>query len=235
MSRYILGLFIIFSLLVMVGLGFWLFRDGGKIVDRSARLMDWLRNPLSHPDWQVQALQQCGDAPFLFPTQGYVGFLWDDSFRVGHRHQGIDIFGGTEGNITPIYAAYPGFLTRLPDWKSSVIIRIPEDPLQTGRQIWIYYTHLAGPGGESYIEGKFPPGALEIPVQAGELLGYQGNYSGTIGNPTGVHLHFSIVKDDGKGKFLNELEIQNTLDPTPYLGPPLNAKQNPDAIPVCPQ
>jgi len=40
------------------------------------------------------------------------------------------------------------------------------------------------------------------------------------------HLHFSIVKDDGNGQFLNELKIQNTLDPSPYLGLPLNGKKN---------
>jgi len=55
-------------------------------------------------------------------------------------------------------------------------------------------------------------------VQAGTLLGYQGNYSGDPANPTGIHLHFSIVLDDGAGNFRNELEIDNTVDPLPYLG-----------------
>ena len=54
------------------------------------------------------------------------------------------------------------------------------------------------------------------------------------GNPTGVHLHFSIVLDDGNGSFRNELEIANTLDPSPYLGIALNARQNPADLPVCP-
>jgi hypothetical protein len=92
---------------------------------------------------------------------------------------------------------------------------------------------MAGPQGDSYISAEFPPGSYEIFVQAGTLLGYQGNYSGTPGNPVGVHLHFSIVKDDGRGNFLNELEIGNTLDPSPYLGLPLNAATNLDQIPVC--
>ncbi len=69
-------------------------------------------------------------------------------------------------------------------------------------------------------------------MEAGRILGYQGNYSGDPNNPTGVHLHFSIVRDRG-GKFLNELDIRNTLDPSPYLGLPLNADQNKDEIPVC--
>ncbi len=205
----------------------------GRLSQRSRNLLLWLRNPDAHPDWLIKANGHCMDAPFIFPTDGYVGYLWDDSFRPGHRHQGIDIFGGTNPGVTPVFAAYDGYLTRLPDWKSSVIIRIPSDPLHPGSQIWIYYTHLAFVDGESTIVDTFPPGTNEIFVEEGTLLGFQGNYSGTPGNPTGVHLHFSIVKDDGNGHFLNELIIENTLDPTPYLGLPLNAKTNPDFPIVC--
>ena len=133
----------------------------------------------------------------------------------------------------PVYAAYDGYLTRLPEWKSSLIIRIPSDPLQPGRQIWMYYTHMASPSGQPIIEDDFPPGTYDKPVKAGDLLGYQGNYSGTPGAPTGIHLHFSIVQSGDDGKFLNELQIANTLDPSPYLGMPLNAETNKNQIPLC--
>jgi len=93
---------------------------------------------------------------------------------------------------------------------------------------------MASPDGESYISAEFPPGTFEQPVEAGRLLGYQGSYSGEPGNPVGVHLHFSIVLDDGQGRYLNELQIQNTLDPSAYLGLPLDANANLDQIPVCP-
>ncbi len=162
-----------------------------------------------------------------------IGYIWSDSFRPGHHHQGIDIFGGTQPGVTPVYAAYPGYLTRLPDWKSSLIIRIPEDPLKPSRQIWTYYTHFADENGISYISDEFPPGSYEIFIEAGTFLGYQGNYSGTPGHPVGVHLHFSIVKDNGASQFLNELDIKNTLDPSPYFEMNLNASENPDEIPNC--
>ncbi len=55
----------------------------------------------------------------------------------------------------------------------------------------------------------------------------------TRASPVGVHLHFSIVKDNGQGKFLNELDAANTLDPSPYLGLPLNVNENKGQIPVC--
>ena len=132
-----------------------------------------------------------------------------------------------------MYAAYDGYLTRMPDWKASIIIRIPDDPLNPGQQIWTYYTHMADKLGNSYIVEQFPPGTNESFVKSGTLLGYQGKYSGSPGNPTGVHLHFSIVKDDGLGKFLNELEIKNTIDPSPYFNLDLNAKTNQGMIPVC--
>lgn len=222
------------ALLCLVATGFYIYRFSGGDPGRYNQVLKWLRNPSAYPEWAVKAGQRCGSAPFIMPTDGFIGFLWDDSFRIGHRHQGIDIFGGTEVNQTPVIAAYSGYLTRLPDWKSTVIIRIPEDPLQPGRQIWTYYTHLAGPQGDAYISEQFPPGTYDQYVAAGELLGYQGNYSGTPGNPTGVHLHFSIVLDDGEGQFLNELDIENTLDPSPYLGLPLNANHQVSSAPVCP-
>ena len=200
---------------------------------RFARVSEWFADPASHQDWAIQAGERCGEAPFIMPTNGFIGFIWDDSFRIGHRHQGIDIFGGEEINQTPVVAAAAGYLTRLDDWKSTIIIRIPDDPLNPGRQIWTYYTHMADPQGNSFIAPEFPPGTLEKFVEAGTLLGRQGNYSGTPDNPTGVHLHFSIVLDDGQGSFRNELEINNTLDPSAYLGLPLNARQNDSEIPVC--
>jgi len=219
--------------IVTLAVGYFFYREFRTDSARTARVLAWIRSPASHPEWSVQAGQRCSTAPFLIPTNGYIGYLWGDTFRIGHRHQGIDIFGGSDVQITPVVAAYSGYLTRLPDWKASLIIRIPEDPLEPGRQIWTYYTHMANPQGDSFIVPDFPPGAHEVFVQAGTLLGYQGDYSGDPGNPVGVHLHFSIVQDDGQGGFRNELQISNTIDPSPYLGLPLNASTNQDQIPVC--
>lgn len=229
--------FLFAGLIILVGLAlgtaYWLAFVRPAGFQRTGRVMTWLRDSASHPDWAVSAGERCGQAPFILPTDGFIGFLWDDSFRPGHRHQGIDVFGGGLPGETPVLAAYPGYLTRLPDWKSSVIIRIPDDPLQPGRQIWAYYTHMAGEGGESFISGQFPAGTNEVYVEAGTLLGYQGNFSGDPNNPVGVHLHFSLVQDDGEGNFLNELKIQNTIDPSPYLGLNLNARRGDGNPPVC--
>jgi hypothetical protein len=206
---------------------------------RTARLMEWFRRVDEHPDWAVKAAERCGEAPFILPTDGYIGFLWGDSFSPAHRHQGIDVFGGGAPGVTRVVAASAGYLTRLAEWKSSLIIRIPSDPLQPERQIWLYYTHLADADGSSYITDDYPPGTVEKYVEAGTLLGYQGNYSGDPFNPVGVHLHFSIVlsrEADAQyplGGFRNELEIRNTLDPSPYLGLSLNAERSGGEVVTC--
>lgn len=229
-KRFFLVSVLAVACLAAAGTAYYLYRPN------TARLLAfraWMRDPASRPDWKLLAGSQCGTAPFHFPTDGFVGFLWGDSFRPGHTHQGIDIFAGTGIGVTPVVSAYPGYLTRLPDWKSTVIVRVPEDPLQPGRQIWLYYTHMADEQGNSFISSDFPPGTVEVPVEIGTFLGYQGDYSGDPNNPVGVHLHFSIVEDDGDGKFKNELEFGNTLDPSPYLGLPLNAYENRERVPLC--
>ena len=154
--------------IALVGAYFWFRRpqflsNGG----RDAQVLRWIRGGGDVPEWSVEANTRCGNAPFQMPTSGLIGYLWGDSFRPGHRHQGIDIFGVPTVGVTPVYAAYDGFLTRKTDWKSTIAIRIPSDPLQPGRQIWTYYTHLADANGNSIIAADFPPGTVEVPVKAG--------------------------------------------------------------------
>ncbi len=197
-----------------------------RTMQRDHQVDQWLANPNQHAEWAVSEKTRCGNAPFIIPTHGFIGYIWDDSFRIGHRHQGIDIFGGGNPGEIPVYAAVAGYLTRMDDWKSSVIIRIPQDPFDPSRQIWTYYTHMADSSGNtSFIDPAFPPGTKEVYIPAGTLIGYQGNYSGSPDTPVGVHLHFSIVKDEN-GRFKNELKIENTLDPSLYFGIPLNANTN---------
>lgn len=227
--------FLVLSILLVAGIAaaltaYYTYRPNAA---RLVTFRQWIRNPEAHPDWKLAAGSRCGSAPFLFPTDGFAGFLWGDSFGPRHTHQGIDVFAGTDVGVTPVVAAFPGYLTRLPEWKSAVIVRVPSDPLEPGRQIWLYYTHMADQNGNSHIAADFPAGTSEKFVEAGTLLGHQGNYSGDPHNPTGLHLHFSIVEDDGSGRFKNELEIDNTLDPSPYLGLPLNASENRDSVPLC--
>ncbi len=237
-ARYGRPLGLLASALLVGGLvvGYQFYRQVRPAAERLGRLRLYWTDPTRYDSWSIRAGERCREAPFLLPTDGYIGFFWGDSFRPGRAHQGLDIFGptGPDGlGQTPIVAAYDGYLTRLPEWRSAVIIRHPQDPLQPGRPIWTYYTHMADSQGTSFIDEAFPPGTSELFVRAGTLLGYQGNYSGDPLSPTGMHLHFSIVLDDGEGRFRNELEIDNTLDPTPYLGIESSASRIGDQVSVC--
>jgi len=191
------------------------------------RLRAWFADPAANPEWMVLAGVRCQpDAPMLLPTAGYIGFGWDDSFRPGHRHSGYDIFSPARAvNVTPVIAAYDGYLTREPGWRSSLILRHPDFPaIVPGEQIWTYYTHIASAAGsQSFPAPQFPPGTRELFVPAGALLGYQGNWSGNAASPTGIHLHFSIVKSTPGGGYADETDISNTYDPGPFLGVVRNA------------
>ena len=189
-------------------------------------------NPEGYDEIRLQPGQRCGEAPFAFPTTGVIFGLWNQSYRPGHTHTGLDIFPATEPGQTAVYAAYPGYLTRQADWIATVIIRIPQDPLNPNRQIWTYYTHMATADGESFVAPQFPPGTSEVFVEAGTFLGLQGDYSGDPQNPTGLHLHFSVVADS-EGHYLNETMLENTYDPTPYFNLPVDHSVNPNEFPRC--
>lgn len=223
---------------ILVGIGtvvyFFLTKGDNRIVARSIKVRSYLNDPDGYPEWLVYSGMQCADAPFLMPTTGMIGYVWNDSFRPGHHHTGLDIFGTQGIGETPIYSVYDGYLTRLDGWKSSVIIRHPQDPLNPSEQIWTYYTHMADPEGNSFIDSAFPQGTEDIFVKAGTFLGFQGNYSGNTLKPTGIHLHISIVKSGPDMSFLNETDIKNTLDPSPYFGFPLSGEEVAGEIPRCP-
>lgn len=234
MKKFLLAVTSVFIITTLV-ISYFLFLDPARSKNRSRFVVQFIQNSQAHSDWAIKAQSRCNNAPFLFPTSGLIGYLWDDSFKVGHLHQGIDVFAGTEPGLTPVYTAYGGYLTRQSDWKSTVIIRIPSDPLHPNQQIWTYYTHMANSAENSFISPQYPAGTNEEFVKAGTFLGYQGNYSGDPNSPVGVHLHFSIVRDDGSGHYTNELEINNTLDPSAYFGLTLNASNNPELPILCNQ
>jgi peptidoglycan LD-endopeptidase LytH len=221
MTGFVLGAIIFFVAAIFWGGYAFLarhFRDDGG---RTEALLRFLNDPVQYSNWKIRAGTRCSPAPFAFPTDGYIGYVWGDMFQAFHRHQGLDIFGGSAPGATAVYSVSDGLLTRLPDWKSAVIVRVPNDPLHPGTEICVYYAHMAAPDGTTYIGAAFPAGIVDAPVRSGTLLGYQGNYTGDPTLPAGVHLHLSIVKSNGTGGWRNELDIDNTLDPSPYFGLPL--------------
>lgn len=201
---------------------------------RSQTFVQWATGDSTDREILVTVQREtCPGAPFILPTDGFIGLLYKDPrgpYSSRNPHQGIDIFSDTEAGITPVYAAYDGYVTREDGWRSTLIMRVPDDPLQPGRQIWLYYTHMADQQGNDFIEDAFAPGAREMFVEQGTLLGYTGDYNGNSARSVWVHLHFSVVLDDGNGRYTNELEFNNTLDPSPYLGMSLNYEEATAAV-----
>jgi hypothetical protein len=137
------------------------------------------------------------EAPFIMPTDGLVGF-GDDSFRLGPAP--IDIFRG-EDNVTPGHCNYAGFLRRMPDWKSSVIIRIPMTLATRAPGLDLLHSH--GRSERLILYRRVPPGTTE--KCGGKFARLPGNYSGRP-QPGGVHLHFRLFWTMAR-QFLNELKI----------------------------
>jgi hypothetical protein len=231
MMQIIIRALLIFIILLALVLGLWWFLP--RLIDSG--WVSWVGYQYAPERVELtiaEELAQCFQAPFIMPTAGWGGVLHGDSILGTRNHSGLDIFGVEGNGVTPVYAAYGGYLTRLDNWTSAVIIRHPQDPLNPNQQIWTYYTHMASTSGQSYIVPEIPPGTIELPIEQGTLLGYQGDYNGNSPRQISTHLHFSIVKDDGNGQFLNETVLSNTLDPSPYLGMRLNTQCG-DRPPQC--
>jgi peptidoglycan LD-endopeptidase LytH len=218
------------TIVVIVGFaGYMLYRFWYSVDGESNNVIrDYLVNLDSRPPL-MNTGRGCNGAPFILPSSGLIGLLYADPARPYNalrRHTGIDIFGNGAPGTIPIYSAYDGYLTRLDAWLSTVIIR-HVDPLVAGRTIWTYYTHMASRDGEtSFVSSQFPRGTAGVFIPQGTLLGYQGEFAGD-GAAIAMHLHFSIVLSDENAAFLNEAVLDNTLDPSPYFGMPLNVNDNP--------
>lgn len=237
LARWKKGCFILFVMASAAGSGLMaLYLFSQAATNSNDYIGQWFDHPERRPELTTIRSEPCPGAPFLLPSSGLIGLLWNDPalpYNIFRRHSGVDIFGDGAGGSVPVVAAYEGYLTRLPDWKSTVIIR-HDDPLQAGRTIWTYYTHMASrDGNTSYVAPEFPPGTSEVWVEQGTLIGYQGEFAGNSLAPIGLHLHFSIVKSEADGSFKNEAQIKNTLDPSPYLGMHVNIKGQPERPILC--
>ncbi|MEZ4668578.1 MAG: M23 family metallopeptidase [Anaerolineae bacterium] len=222
----LLSAFVLIAALAYIGYRWLLPRFSNGQSNSNDNIGQWFDDPAARPSLTTAMNRTiCPGAPFILPSDGLIGLLWNDPagpYTVFNPHTGIDVFGDGEAGEVPVYAAFDGLLTRHSDWIASVIIK-HDDPLQEGRAIWTYYTHMASrDGAHSFIVPAFAAGVEDIPVKQGDLLGYQGEFAGVGRPPIGLHVHFSIVTSDDEGNFKNEAVIGNTLDPSPYLGMPLN-------------
>src|SRR5688572_27593298 len=59
-------------------------------------IRQWFNDPATRTELiTYQPPEPCGDAPFLLPSSGLIGLLWNDPagpYTIFRRHSGIDIF-----------------------------------------------------------------------------------------------------------------------------------------------
>ncbi len=152
----------------------------------------------------------CDGAPWQLPSSSLVGVITHED--------SIDFLGRGNENSIPVFAVADGLLFRLPGWDNQVAI-LHDDPLRSGEQIWSVYGDMAGSmSSQSYVASEFPPGSNGIPVAAGDLLGYQGVWSGQERQRTWVHVNFSILEATRGDQFPGEQESHLALPYGPYLG-----------------
>lgn len=152
--------------------------------------------------------------PLFVPTNGIAAhkdFLYHEE-----SHPGIDIWTNTNGtglNGTskgyPVYSACSGKVVRV--FTPNQEIEIQCDPLPPeyidavpSLNIKILYSHL----GDGTTKLAYHSLGMGQRVEAGELVGYQGNISSFVPQNRVVHLHFSVY----------DLNVRRSLDPAPYIG-----------------
>ena len=154
-------------------------------------------------------LTVCPNAVWRLPSESTLGVQWSDG--------SLDFLGqGNKGKV-PVYAVADGVLTRLNDWVGTVAI-LHSDPLHPSEQVWSYYNDMAAENGTvSYVVDEFPLGVTSVPVKAGQLLGYQGTWSGRPFWSRWLHAQFAVIRAEKGGEFPKEFALKDMLDPLPYL------------------
>jgi hypothetical protein len=165
---------------------------------------------------------RCPDAPWRLPTESDLGMWW--------YTKALGFMGAGYQNTVPVRAVADGLLTRRETWNDAVAIQ-HDDPLHPGKKVWTFYGGMADEANKaSYVADAFPPGSEGVPIEAGDLLGYQGRW---WQGPLWVHTHFAITParaddsfpaalvnraDESDEPLPYELEKTGLLIPTPYLG-----------------
>ena len=128
---------------------------------------------------------------------------------------------GYTGEV-PVHAIADGMLYQFPQWKTAVAI-MHNNPFDPGRKIWSFYGDMAPAynADSAYIDSRFL-GAEGVPVKAGDLIGYQGQWLGPS-QSTWVHLRFALIPADSDGGFPEVfLPIENYYSDLPSLQDQIN-------------
>jgi peptidoglycan LD-endopeptidase LytH len=182
-----------------------------EAINESYILSDRVAENRIYVPYQVraaQSLSECPGALWRLPSDARLGVKWEDDALLFYEQ-------GNDGQV-PIYAVADGLLSRPEGWTNGVIIQ-HDDPLEAGKTVWAYYGDMSSANGmQSHVAEDFPVGVENVPVKAGQLLGYQGAWSGNPQWPIWVHLNFALIRTAGESPWTTTSAF--LLDPSPYLG-----------------
>ena len=154
-------------------------------------------------------LKFCPGSVWQLPSASSMGVKWQNG--------SLDFSELGTREALGVYAVADGLLTRQADWVDSVAI-LHDDPLQPGSKVWTIYRDMAASDGiASYIDSDFPPGSTNIAVKSGQLIGYQGTWSGKPLWAAWTHVRFSIIKPGPANDLPTDMTKAEILDPTTYL------------------
>lgn len=131
------------------------------------------------------------DGPFYWcPVGAPRSYIDDFGFpRVGHTHQGNDIFAATG---TPIHAPFAGTAEEGSDGLGGIVVHV----YASGNADYVYNAHLVKHAG---VDGQL--------VKPGDIIGYVGNTGNAAGTPP--HDHFEYHPGGGSAVspyvYLNEV------------------------------
>ncbi len=188
-------------------------------INESYILSDVIAGNRVHIPYQLKTTASpgaCLGAVWRLPSDGALGVQWESG--------GLNFFGRGNLGEVPVYAVADGLLMRPPDWNDAVAIQ-HADPLNPGATVWSVYGGMSAANGtDSLVAKDFPIGVENVPVKAGQLLGYQGSWSGNPSWPKWMHALFILTRPTDQGAFPTQFTPSLALDPTPYLNLALQAE-----------
>ena len=150
--------------------------------------------------------ERCDHAPWRLPSDALYGVRWGDGRE-------LQFLGRGNPGKLPVRAVADGLLSRDLTWNNRVAIQ-HDDPLNPGAKIWTTYANMAsGSGYDSFVSKAFPLGTANVPVKAGDIIGYQGLYSGNS-LPMWLNVEFAVLAD----KPTATAPYSSALAPESYLG-----------------
>jgi len=153
----------------------------------------------------------CPKGIWPLPTSAYLGFKYQEGM--------LTLYGaGAEGRV-PITAPADGKVYRPAVFQDGSLLIVHEDPLNPGEKVITLYTDMRSyRGQETLIIDDFPVGADGIPVEAGDIIGYQSMWSGTIMQQNWLHVNFGIAGYQEQFLTDYDLLIENLISPVNYFG-----------------